>query len=72
MKFEAKAISDGCLCFCFRSYRWIFYGILIIPIYPIYKKSAVAWFCSSRLLIIFNVMPCVWAIAFVQGISRST
>lgn len=38
MKFEAKAISDGCLCFCFRSYRWIFYGILIIPIYI--KKSA--------------------------------
>lgn len=37
MKFEAKAISDGCLCFCFRSYRWIFYGIWIIPIY---KKSA--------------------------------
>ena len=33
MKFEAKAISDGCLCFCFRSYRWMFYGILIIPIY---------------------------------------
>ena len=31
MKFEAKAISDGCLCF--RSYRWIFYGIRIIPIY---------------------------------------
>lgn len=70
MKFEAKAISDGCLCFCFRSYRWIFYGILIIPIYI--KKSAGAWFCSSRLLIILNVMPCVWAIAFVQGISRST
>ena len=38
MKFEAKAISDGCHCFCFRSYRWIFYGILIIPIYI--KKSA--------------------------------
>lgn len=38
MKFAAKAISDGCLCFCFRSYRWIFYGILIIPIYI--KKSA--------------------------------
>ena len=37
MKFEAKAISDGCLCFCFRSYRWIFYGIRIIPI--IYKKG---------------------------------
>ena len=37
MKFAAKAISDGCLCFCFRSYRWIFYGIRIIPIY---KKSA--------------------------------
>ena len=36
MKFAAKAISDGCLCFCFRSYRWIFYGIRIIPI--IYKK----------------------------------
>ena len=35
MKFEAKAISDGCLCFCFRSYRWIFYGIWIIPIYKI-------------------------------------
>lgn len=33
MKFAAKAISDGCLCFCFRSYRWIFYGIRIIPIY---------------------------------------
>ena len=47
MKFAAKAISDGCLCFCFRSYRWIFYGILIIPIYI--KKSAGAWFCSSRL-----------------------
>ena len=31
MKFAAKAISDGCLCF--RSYRWIFYGIRIIPIY---------------------------------------
>ena len=37
MKFEAKSISDGCLCFCFRSYRWIFYGIRIIPI--IYKKG---------------------------------
>ena len=37
MKFEATGISDGCHCFCFRSYRWIFYGILIIPIY---KKSA--------------------------------
>ena len=37
MKFAAKAISDGCLCFCFRSYRWIFYGIRIIPI--IYKKG---------------------------------
>ena len=47
MKFAAKAISDGCLCFCFRSYLWIFYGIRIIPI--IYKKSAGAWFCSSRL-----------------------
>ena len=35
MKFEATGISDGCLCFCFRSYRWIFYGIWIIPIYKI-------------------------------------
>lgn len=33
MKFEATGIGDGCLCFCFRSYRWIFYGIRIIPIY---------------------------------------
>ena len=37
MKFEATGIGDGCLCFCFRSYRWIFYGIRIIPI--IYKKG---------------------------------
>ena len=37
MKFAAKAIFDGCLCFCFRSYRWIFYGIRIIPI--VYKKG---------------------------------
>ena len=37
MKFEAIGISDGCHCFCFRSYRWIFYGIRIIPI--IYKKG---------------------------------
>ena len=36
MKFAATGISDGCLCFCFRSYRWIFYGIRIIPI--IYKN----------------------------------
>ena len=37
MKFEVKGIGDGCLCFCVRSYRWIFYGIRIIPI--IYKKG---------------------------------
>lgn len=37
MKFAATGISDGCHCFCFRSYRWIFYGIWIIPI--IYKKG---------------------------------
>ena len=39
MKFAAKAISDGCLCF--RSYRWIFYGIRIIPI--IYKKKEIIY-----------------------------
>ena len=37
MKFEATGISDGCHRFCCRSYRWIFYGIRIIPI--IYKKG---------------------------------
>ena len=38
----------------------------------IYKKIGWSFWGSSRLLIILNVMPCVWAIAFVQGISRST
>ena len=33
MKFAATGISDGSHCFCLRSYRWIFYGIRIIPIY---------------------------------------
>lgn len=31
MKFAAKAISDGCLCFCFRSYRWIFGSLSLWP-----------------------------------------
>ena len=35
MKFEATGIGDGCRCFCFRSYRWMFYGILIIQDYKI-------------------------------------
>lgn len=38
--FASFGISDACLCFCFRFYRWIFYGIWIIPIY---KKSAGAF-----------------------------
>lgn len=49
MKFEAKAISDACPCFCFRSSWWIFCGIWIIPIY---KKSAGAFGAPADWMVI--------------------
>lgn len=71
MKFKATGISDACPSFCIRFPRWIFYGILIIPIY---KKSAGAFLGLQPMGWLFNVMRTHGGgqSHFLQGISRST